>query len=102
MLRDGGVESRVVAGARQFDTPAGPVALRNDDEATVATDPTPAAEERFVTSFDIEPGERSIVHHVIVYVIPPDQVDTMQELSCAPPTALAFGAVLKSAVMPPE
>lgn len=31
MLRDGGVESRVVAGARQFDTPAGPVALRNDD-----------------------------------------------------------------------
>ncbi|MEZ6234030.1 MAG: hypothetical protein R3B68_07560 [Phycisphaerales bacterium] len=31
MLRDAGVESRMAGGARQFDTPAGPVALRNDD-----------------------------------------------------------------------
>ena len=34
--------------------------------------------------------------------LPPLQLDTMHELSCAPPTALAVGAVLKLALMPPE
>ncbi|MCB9702391.1 MAG: monooxygenase [Myxococcales bacterium] len=55
------------------------------DEYRCFLSPWPAAEERFVTAFDIEPGERSIVHHVIVYVIPPDQVDTYTALDDADP-----------------
>ncbi|MEZ4382510.1 MAG: hypothetical protein R3A79_14330 [Nannocystaceae bacterium] len=45
----------------------------------------PADDERFVTGFNILPGERSIVHHVIAFVIPPDEVDTYVALDEADP-----------------
>jgi len=45
----------------------------------------PAQEERYVTGLNIVPGERSIVHHVIAYVIPPDEVATYVALDEADP-----------------
>ena len=45
----------------------------------------PIVEQRYITGFTIEPGERSIVHHVIAYVIPPAEIDTYTALDDADP-----------------
>ena len=40
--------------------------------------PWPATETRFVTGVRVTPDQRSIVHHVIIFVIGPDQVEQYQ------------------------
>ncbi len=45
----------------------------------------PALSDRYVTAMNIVPGERSIVHHVIAYVIPAAEVDTYTALDDADP-----------------
>ncbi len=45
----------------------------------------PALSDRYVTALNIVPGERSIVHHVIAYVIPSAEVDTYAALDDADP-----------------
>ena len=40
--------------------------------------PWPATETRFVTGTRVTPDKRSIVHHVIIFVVGPDQVEEFQ------------------------
>ncbi|MEZ4448766.1 MAG: hypothetical protein R3B09_04735 [Nannocystaceae bacterium] len=45
----------------------------------------PKEEVTYVTAFDIVPGERTVVHHVIAFVIPEDQIATFDKLDAADP-----------------
>jgi hypothetical protein len=47
--------------------------------------PADITQDRYVTGFDIEPGEPSIVHHVIVFMVPPGQLDAFTALDDAEP-----------------
>jgi len=45
----------------------------------------PKAEDSYATAFSVTPGERAIVHHVIAYVIPPQEVAAFETLDAADP-----------------
>lgn len=45
----------------------------------------PEVETRYVTGFGIDPGNDAIVHHVIAYVVRPDNIATFQALDDADP-----------------
>lgn len=45
----------------------------------------PASDSRYVTGFRARPGNDALVHHVIVFVIPPDQVASVEQLDAADP-----------------
>jgi hypothetical protein len=45
----------------------------------------PKDQDSYATAFSVTPGERSIVHHVIAFVIPPDEVATFAALDAADP-----------------
>lgn len=45
----------------------------------------PATETTHVTGFGVEPGNKAIVHHVIAYVVRPDNLSTFQALDDADP-----------------
>ncbi|MEZ4451493.1 MAG: hypothetical protein R3B09_18630 [Nannocystaceae bacterium] len=53
----------------------------------------PEVEDRYITAFVVEPGSRSIVHHVIAYAVGPDDVDAIRDLDEADPDPgyLCFG-----------
>lgn len=42
--------------------------------------PWPEDQETFITALTVTPGERQLVHHVIAFAIPPDQVAAYQAL----------------------
>jgi hypothetical protein len=43
----------------------------------------PETRDRFVTGYDVHPGNRAIVHHVIVYAVPPHRVAEVDALDAA-------------------
>lgn len=45
----------------------------------------PESETTYVTGFGVEPGNASIVHHAIAYVVPPANIGTFQALEDADP-----------------
>ncbi len=45
----------------------------------------PKDQDSYATAFSVTPGERSIVHHVIAYVIPPAEVAAFDALDVADP-----------------
>jgi len=45
----------------------------------------PKDQDSYATAFDIVPGERSIVHHVIAFIIPPDEAAAFEALDAADP-----------------
>jgi hypothetical protein len=45
----------------------------------------PAEANSYATAFTIEPGARSIVHHVIAFIIPPDELPAFEALDDADP-----------------
>ncbi|MDC0668845.1 monooxygenase [Nannocystis radixulma] len=55
--------------------------------------PWPEDQETFITALSVTPGERQIVHHVIAFAIPPDQVADYQALddADADPGYLCYG-----------
>ncbi len=58
----------------------------------------PFAEEKWVTAAEVRPGDRSVVHHIIVYIVPPDaklpkNITGLSELGggpFGPPQLMAF------------
>jgi hypothetical protein len=57
-----------------------PMSTPDDYRCFLIPWPEDIVQERFVTGFDVTPGERSIVHHVIMYAIPPEEVDAYMQL----------------------
>lgn len=45
----------------------------------------PGTETAYATGFGVAPGNESIVHHVISYVVPPEKIDIFQALDDADP-----------------
>jgi hypothetical protein len=45
----------------------------------------PKDQDSYATAFSVTPGERSIVHHVIAFVIPPEEAATFEALDDADP-----------------
>ncbi|WAS95261.1 monooxygenase [Nannocystis punicea] len=45
----------------------------------------PKDQETYATAFTIEPGAREIVHHVIAFIIPPDELADFEALDAADP-----------------
>jgi len=54
-------------------TPSPPTGVGTDDYRCFLLDPK-IARKSFVTGFDIRPGNPDVVHHVILFRVPPDQV----------------------------
>ena len=52
--------------------------VRQPDDHRCQLLPWPATETRFVTGTRVTPDQRSIVHHVIIFVVGPDQVEEYQ------------------------
>lgn len=70
-LRDG--ERRLNVAMPEPYRPVAPTANGMDDYRCFLLDPG-LAEDTFVTGTDVSPGERSLVHHVILFQVPPEQV----------------------------
>ncbi|MBK8264360.1 MAG: monooxygenase [Nannocystis sp.] len=45
----------------------------------------PKDQDSYVTAFEVVPGERAIVHHVIAFIIPPEDVASFDALDAADP-----------------
>jgi copper type II ascorbate-dependent monooxygenase-like protein len=83
----------VLSGALDVATPmfspvpqGGDLAL-NDEYRCFALDP-PNAKAAFVTGYDVTPGEPSIIHHVLVFVVDPQAMGTNGETNGATIAAL--------------
>ncbi len=68
------------AGERRIDvrmpaayTPSAPTGVGTDDYRCFLLDPK-ITTDSFVTGFDVKPGNPDVVHHVILFRVPPDQV----------------------------
>jgi hypothetical protein len=64
-------------------TPAAP-GPGNDDYRCFLLDPK-VAEDAFVTGVDVAPGNEGVVHHVILFRVPPDQVEAAEDMDAATP-----------------
>lgn len=54
--------------------PSAPNGVGTDDYRCLLLDPD-LAEDTFLTGTDVLPGNPEVVHHVILFLVPPDQVD---------------------------
>jgi hypothetical protein len=66
--------------------------------------PEELTEDQFVTAYEVYPGERSIVHHVIMFIAPPNTVDAFVALDDAEPGAgyTCFGGPGETNGLPPR
>jgi len=70
-LRPG--ERRVEVRMPKAYTPSPPTGVGTDDYRCFLLDPK-VTQDSFVTGFDIKPGNPKVVHHVILFRVPPDRV----------------------------
>ncbi len=102
-LRDG--ERRMTVQMAEPYTPSAPEKVGTDDYRCFLLDPK-LDKDVLVTGTDVLPGEPSEVHHVILFQVPPDQIDAAQHLdnmdygegwTCFGGTGLGTGAELDDA-----
>ena len=76
-LRKG--ESRLTLEMPEPYTPSAPTGFGTDDYRCFLLDPK-LAEDAFITGFNVLPGNPDVVHHVILFRVPPTSVDAGEEL----------------------
>ena len=79
-LRDG--ERRLTLAMPEPYQPSPPTSAATDDYRCVLLDPG-LEEDVHVTGTDVAPGNPTVVHHVILFKVPPDQVDDAEQLDDA-------------------
>lgn len=81
-LRPG--ERRVTVRMPAAYTPAAPTGVGTDDYRCFLLDPK-VAKDSFITGFDVRPGNLDVVHHVILFRVPPDLVDQAKQRDAESP-----------------
>ncbi|MGY2874304.1 putative small lipoprotein YifL [Marmoricola sp. URHA0025 HA25] len=81
-LRPG--ERRVTVRMPSAYTPSAPTGVGTDDYRCFLLDPK-VARDSFVTGFNVRPGNPEVVHHVILFRVPPDLVDDAERKDAATP-----------------
>jgi hypothetical protein len=81
-LRKG--ERRVEVRMPSAYTPSAPTGLGTDDYRCFLLDPK-VDEDSFVTGFNVLPGNPDVVHHVILFRVPPDLVEDAEEKDAETP-----------------
>jgi hypothetical protein len=66
----------------QSYTPSAPNGVGTDDYRCFLLDPD-LGEDRFLTGTDVRPGNADVVHHVILFQVPPEAVDTAEQTDAA-------------------
>jgi hypothetical protein len=79
-LRKG--EQRLTLTMPEPYTPSAPTGKGNDDYRCFLLDPE-LAEDSYLTGTNVLPGNPDVVHHVILFRVPPDQVDEAERLDDA-------------------
>jgi len=70
-------EHRVTVRMPEAYTPSAPTGVGTDDYRCFLLDPE-VAKDAFVTGFNVEPGNPDVVHHVILFRVPPDLVESAE------------------------
>jgi hypothetical protein len=65
-------------------TPAAPTGVGTDDYRCFLLDPK-VTKDSFITGFDVRPGNLDVVHHVILFRVPPDLVDQAKQRDAESP-----------------
>src|SRR4051794_33239710 len=81
-LRPG--ERRVTVRMPSAYTPSAPTGVGTDDYRCFLLDPK-VAKDAFITGFNIRPGNPDVVHHVILFRVPPDLVAEAERKDAATP-----------------
>ncbi len=77
-------ERRVTVRMPSAYTPSAPTGVGTDDYRCFLLDPKVTADS-FITGFDVRPGNPQVVHHVIVFRVPPDLVGDAERKDAATP-----------------
>ncbi|MEM9190329.1 MAG: hypothetical protein AAGF12_14185 [Myxococcota bacterium] len=75
MANEAGADPDMFVADLSLQLPEPYTPVREPDDYRCQLIPWPADETRFVTGLRVTPDQRSIVHHVIVFVAGPDEVD---------------------------
>jgi hypothetical protein len=81
-LRPG--ERRVTVAMPKPYTPSAPTGVGTDDYRCFLLDPKIAADS-FITGFNVRPGNPDVVHHVILFRVPPDLVAEAEQKDAETP-----------------
>jgi hypothetical protein len=65
-------------------TPSAPTGVGTDDYRCFLLDPK-VAKDSYITGFNVRPGNPDVVHHVILFRVPPDLVDDAEEKDAETP-----------------
>ncbi len=77
-------ESRIDVRMPQTYTPSPPTGVGTDDYRCFLLDPK-ITSDQMITGFDVRPGNPHVVHHVILFRVPPDQVKEAEAKDAATP-----------------
>jgi hypothetical protein len=77
-------EERVTVRMPSAYTPSAPTGVGTDDYRCFLLDPK-VATDSFITGFDVRPGNPDVVHHVILFRVPPDLVDQAERKDAETP-----------------
>lgn len=77
-------ERRVTVRMPAAYTPSAPTGVGTDDYRCFLLDPKVAADS-FITGFDVRPGNPDVVHHVILFRVPPDLVADAERMDARTP-----------------
>jgi len=77
-------ERRVTVRMPAAYTPSAPTGVGTDDYRCFLLDPK-VAKDSFVTGFDVHPGNPDVVHHVILFRVPPEHVDDAERKDAETP-----------------
>ncbi|MEO7351678.1 MAG: hypothetical protein ABIR34_00475 [Marmoricola sp.] len=81
-LRPG--ERRVVVRMPESYTPSAPSGVGTDDYRCFLLDPL-VRSDQFITGFNVLPGNPDVVHHVILFRVPPGKVAEAEQLDASTP-----------------
>jgi hypothetical protein len=81
-LRPG--ESRVEVKMPAAYTPSAPTGVGTDDYRCFLLDPK-VVKNSFITGFDVQPGDPHVVHHVILFRVPPNMVAEAEQKDAETP-----------------
>jgi len=81
-LRPG--ERRVTVAMPKPYTPSAPTGVGTDDYRCFLLDPK-VADDSFITGFNVRPGNPDVVHHVILFRVPPDLVAEAEQKDAETP-----------------
>lgn len=81
-LRDG--ERRVTVRMPEDYTPSAPTGVGTDDYRCFLLDPK-VPSDQFITGFNVLPGNPDVVHHVILFRVPPDKVAEAEQKDASTP-----------------